>query len=79
MNIPIENLIDKLPQGSRKLFIGAIGIVGILTIPIPEMLEPKVAAQIIMVQCACVAAISIACVVCQLLLDRQKNGEPETP
>ena len=79
MDIPIENLIEKLPQGSRKLFIGAIGIIGILTIPIPEMLEPKLVAQLMMVQCVCVALISIACVICQLLLDKQKNGEPNTP
>ena len=73
MNIPIEEIIEKLPQSSRKLFMGAVGIAGVLSLPIPEAIEPNLVAQITIAQCVCVALIAIVCVICQLLLDKGGN------
>ncbi len=67
MDIPIEKLIEKLPDGSRKAIVALIGIGAVLAVEVPpELLKWKLAAM---------AAIAIVAIGCQTVLDSRQGKE----
>lgn len=70
MNLPIEELINKLPEGSRKAIVALIGIGGIVAAEVPpELLKWKLVA---------IAGITVVCVVCQTALDWRASAPSTT-
>ena len=77
LNLPLDELINK--YGSRKSLSAIFGMVAIAATPIPEMLEPTIAAYLSGAKIAGITILGVVAVLAQWNLDKQKNGEPEKP
>ena len=76
MDIPeVTQLIEK--YGSKKALIVLAGMFGVYNLPIPEMLEPKMVAWILLAKVAGIAILGAMGLVFQWKLDAQ--DEPIAP
>jgi len=73
-----DELIKK--YGSKKALIVLAGMFGTYQVPIPEMLEPKWVAGIVIAKVVAIAILGVMGLICQWKLDKQdEQEEPTTP
>ena len=70
-----DELIKK--YGSKKALIVLAGMFGVYQVPIPDMLEPKWVAAIVIAKIAGITILGVMGLYCQWKLDKQE--EPITP
>ena len=76
MNIPIEEIIQK--YGSRKSLSAIVGMAAIVTLQMPEMLEPSIAAYLSGAKIAGITILGVMAILAQWKLDSKDDKECDT-